>query len=89
MHTCVEFDVDGEIGDALLLGSIDELFQQVETEHLWFEAIVKKHLERGGFWIHDHDVGGDACLTEVSTLVSHSHSQVVHTIVLQGLACLQ
>ena len=89
MHARVEFDMDGEVRDALLLRSIDELLQQVETEHLRFEAIVEQHLERGGFWIHNHDVGSDARLAKVCPLVSHSHSQIIHPIVLQRLARLQ
>ena len=89
MHTRIKFDMNREVGDTLLLGSVNQLFQQIETEHLWLKTVVKKHLERGGFWVHNHDVGCDACLTKIHSFIGYCHRQVIHSIVLQGLARLQ
>ena len=86
VHSCVELDVDGEIGDAFLLGSMDELFEQGETEHLWLQAVVEEGLEGGGFGVHNHDVGCDAPFAQVGSFVGHRHGEIIHTIVLKGLA---
>ena len=82
MHACIELDMDGEVGDTLLLCCMNQLFEQVETEHLWFEPIVEEHLERGRFRIHNHDVGCNASLTQIRSFISHSHSEIIHAVVL-------
>lgn len=89
VHTGVEFDVDWEVCDALFFGCMDELFEDIETEYLWFEAVVKEHLEGCGLWVHYHDVGGDASLAEIGTFICHSYSKIVNAIVLESLACFE
>ena len=69
VHPRVELDVDGEIGDAVFLSSVDECFEDVEREDFRLQTVVEKHLEGRHLGVHNHDVGRDASLAQVSTLV--------------------
>ena len=47
--------------------------------------IVEHRLESRHLRIHNQDVGRDARLTQLRTLVSHRHSQIVHALVFERL----
>ena len=85
MHARVELDMDGPACDALFACGFDERIEQTETIHFRLQAVVEHGLEGRHLGIHNHDVGGDARLAKRHTLVGHSHSQVVHAMVLQRL----
>ena len=88
VHASVELDVYGIVGDALLLGCLDEGLEQTERIDLGLEVVVEHGLEGGHLGVHHHDVGGDAVLAQGDTLVGDSHSQIVYAVVLQGLGYL-
>ena len=88
MHTSIQLDVYREACDAFLLSRLDQGIQDAERINLWLQVVIKHGLESGHLWVHNHDVAGNAILTKGHTLVSHSHRQVIHTMVLQGLGNL-
>ena len=88
MHAGVELDMYGPAGDTLLTGCLDKCVHQTERIDLRLEIVVEHGLEGGHLGIHDHDVGGDAGLTERHTLVGHSHGEIVYTMILQRLGYL-
>ena len=85
MHTCIEFDVCRPTGDTLLACCLDECIEQSEAVYLGLKIIVEHSLKRSHLWVHYHNVGSDASLTQRYTLIGHSHSQIVHTMILQRL----
>ena len=88
MHTRVKFDMNRPTGDTLLLCCMDERIHQSEGIYLRLQFVVEHGLEGRHLGVHDHDVLRDAVTTQLHTLVSHSHSQVVHAVVLQCLSHL-
>ncbi len=88
VHTCIQFDVYRIARDTFLLCSMYQCIHQTEIIHFRFQVILKHGLEGSHLRIHNHDITGDAVLTQGHTLVSHSHSQIVHAMILQGLCHL-
>ena len=88
MHTRVELDMYGPTRDTLLTGSLDQRIHQTEGIHLRLQVVVEHRLEGRHLRVHDHDIGGDASLTERDTLVGHSHGEIIDTLILQGLGDL-
>ena len=88
MHTRIELDMYGPTRDSFLTSGLDKGIHQSEGVHLWLEVVVEHCLEGRHLWIHDHDIGGDASLTEGNTFIGHGDSQIVDTVVLQRLGNL-
>ena len=88
MHASIQFDVYWPTRNALFLSSMYQFIHQSERVHLWFQVPVEHGLEGRHLRVHDHDVLRDAVATQGHTLVSHSHGQIVHPMVLQGLGHL-
>ena len=88
VHPGVELDMDGEVGDALFLGSLDQRIEQMEAVDFRFQLVVKQGLERRHLGIHDDDGRRNARLTQVRPFICHGNGQIVHPVVLQGLGYL-
>ena len=88
VHAGIYLNMYGEIGDTVVLGGTDNHIQQVETVDLGLQFVVKQRTERCPLGIHHHNAGSDACLAQFGTLIGHSHSQIIHLTVLQGLGHL-
>ena len=88
MHTSIELDVNRESGDTLLLGSLDECIEQSERINLRLQVVIEHGLEGCHFRVHNHDVAGDTVLAKGDTLIGNSHSQIIYTMILQGLGNL-
>ena len=88
MHTGIELDVNRESGDTLLLCSLDERIEQSERIHLRLQVVIEHGLEGSHFRVHDHDVAGDTVLAKGDPLIGNSHSQIIYTMILQGLGNL-
>ena len=82
MHARIQFDVYWPTRNTLFLGSLDKCIHQSEGIYLRFQVIIEHGLEGSHLRIHNHDVLRNAIATQSDTLVSHSHSQIVHTMVL-------
>ena len=88
VHACIELYMYGPACDTLLTGCLDESIHQTERVDLRLEIVVEHGLEGGHLWIHDHDVGGDAGFAEGDALIGNCHSEIVDTVILQGLGNL-
>ena len=75
-------------GDTLLAGCLDEGIEQTEAIYLGLQVVIEHGLEGGHLGVHNHDIGGDASLTQGNTLVGHCHCEVVNTVILQGFGYL-
>ena len=75
-------------GDTLFAGCLDEGIEQTEAIYLGLQVVIEHGLEGGHLGVHNHDIGGDASLTEGNTLVGHCHCEVVNTMILQGFSYL-
>ena len=88
VHARIELDVHRPGSDAFLLSGLDEGVEQTEGVHLWLKVEVKHRLKRRHLGVHNHDVARDAVAAQCSTLIGHSHSEVVDAVVLQRLCNL-
>ena len=76
VHTRVELQVDGEVGDTLALSGMDEGFEESEAVDLRLKVVLKERLERRHLRIHHHDIGCDACTPQLDTFVGNGHSNL-------------
>ena len=88
VHTRIQFDMYRPSGNTLLTCCLDQRIQQSEGIHLRFQVIIEHRLESGHLRIHHHDATGDARFPQGYTLISHSHSQIIHMMILQCLGNL-
>ena len=88
VHAGIELHVDGEVGNALFLGSLNQGVEQVEAIDLGLELVVEHGLEGGEFGVHNDDIGRDARLAQLRAFVGHGHGQVIHPVLLQRLGNL-
>ena len=88
VHAGIQLDMDRETGYSLFLSCLDERIEQTERVNLRLQVVIEHGLEGGHLRIHDHDVAGDAVLAQRNALIGYSHSQIVYTMVLQGLGYL-
>ena len=88
VHTRIELDVYGPACDTLFASSLNQCIHQSEGVDLRLQIVVEHRLESRHLRIHNHDVGGDASLTERHTLIGHSHCEIIDTMVLQRLGNL-
>ena len=88
VHAGIDRDMYGEVGHTVMLSGADNHVEQMETVDLGLQFLVEQGVERCALGVHDHDVGGDAGPAQVSSLIGHSHSQVVNLTVLQCLGHL-
>ena len=77
-----------EARDTLLLSRLHQRIEESEAIHLRLKVVVEERLEGRHLWVHNHDITCDTILTECHTLISHSHSKIVDTMVLQSLGYL-
>ena len=82
MHTGIEFDMNGETGNAFFLRFFHQSIKQSERVNLGFEVIIEHRLKGGHLRIHNHDVAGDAVLAQRYTLISHCNSKIIHAMIL-------
>ena len=87
VHTSVQFYVYGPVGYSFLACSQSQGTEQAERIYFRFKVIVKHGLECRHLWIHYHDVGCYAGLTQGYTLIGHCHCEIIHTVILQGFGC--
>ena len=88
VHTCIQLDVNREAGDTLLLCCLNQGIEDAERINLWLQVVIKHGLEGSHLWVHNHNVAGDTTLAKGDALIGNSHSQVIDTMVLQGLGNL-
>ena len=82
VHARIELDMYGPARDTFLTSGLDECVHQTEGIDLGLQVVVEHGLEGRHLRVHDHDIGGDACLTERNTLVGHGHGEIIDTLVL-------
>ena len=78
----------GPTCDTFLTSRLNEGIHQSEAIHLRLQVVVEHGLEGCHLRIHNHDIGCDSCLAEGDTLIGHSHSEIIHTLILQRLGYL-
>ena len=88
MHTRIQFYMNREVSDSLLLRLFNQCIQQVEAIHFWFQFIVEHGLERGHLRVHNDDACRNTRFAEFGTFISHSHSQKIDMMFLQCLGNL-
>ena len=88
MHTRIQFYMNREVSDSFLLRLFNQCIQQVEAIHFRLQLIVEHGLERGHLRVHDDDACRDTRFAEFGTFISHSHSQEINMMFLQGLGNL-
>ena len=88
VHAGIQLDMDRETGYSLFLSCLDERIEQTERVNLRLQVVIEHGLEGGHLRIHNHDVAGDAVLAQRNALIGYSHSQIVYTMILQGLGYL-
>ena len=88
MHTRIEFNMYRPSRNTLLFSSMNKGIHQSERVNLRLQVIVEHRLEGRHLRIHNHNVLRDAVTSQGDALVSHSHSQIVNTMLLKCLGHL-
>ena len=88
MHTCIQLNMYREVGDTLLFGCMDKGIQQSEAIDLRLQIVLEERPESAHFRVHNHDIGGNARITERNSLISNGNSQIIYPMILQYLCHL-
>ena len=88
MHPRVEFQVDGEVGDALAACGAYERIEEVEAIDLGLEFIFEERAERRHFRVHHDDARRDARAAQLCAFIRHGNCEIVHAALLQRLGNL-